>query len=145
MKDVRVDTAGELRCWNCGSASFREKRTMRSKVIVGVGALVTKKKLKCNVCGEYNDVGSAKPYKGPASKRLGKKLGTLTNMHGQDVPDGDEPGGDVAAPPPPPPAAAAVPAGWHPDPHGVHELRYWDGTSWTEHVSDAGVTAVDAP
>jgi len=30
-------------------------------------------------------------------------------------------------------------AGWHPDPTGQHELRYWDGTAWTEHVSTQGV------
>ena len=30
------------------------------------------------------------------------------------------------------------PAGWHPDPYGTHELRYFDGTEWTEHVSDQG-------
>jgi hypothetical protein len=30
------------------------------------------------------------------------------------------------------------PAGWHPDPYGAHELRYFDGTSWTEYVSDQG-------
>ena len=35
------------------------------------------------------------------------------------------------------------PAAWHPDPLERHELRYWDGAIWTEHVSDAGVTAVD--
>ncbi|MEZ5168145.1 MAG: phospholipid scramblase-related protein [Acidimicrobiales bacterium] len=27
---------------------------------------------------------------------------------------------------------------WYPDPGGVHELRYHDGTQWTEHVSDHG-------
>jgi uncharacterized protein YxjI len=32
-------------------------------------------------------------------------------------------------------------AGWHPDPSGAHELRYFDGTQWTEHVSDRGVTS----
>lgn len=32
------------------------------------------------------------------------------------------------------PAAPAVPAGWHPDPSGAPQLRYWDGTRWTEHV-----------
>ncbi|HEV8056303.1 MAG TPA: SHOCT domain-containing protein [Nocardioidaceae bacterium] len=31
-----------------------------------------------------------------------------------------------------------TPAGWLADPGGTHELRYWDGTAWTEHVSDAG-------
>lgn len=30
-------------------------------------------------------------------------------------------------------------ADWHPDPTGKHELRYWDGSQWTEHVSDQGV------
>lgn len=33
-------------------------------------------------------------------------------------------------------------AAWHPDPTGRHELRYWDGTQWTEHVSDGGVQSV---
>ncbi len=27
-------------------------------------------------------------------------------------------------------------AGWNPDPTGRHELRYWDGSTWTDHVSD---------
>jgi hypothetical protein len=31
-------------------------------------------------------------------------------------------------------------ASWLPDPSGAHELRYWNGTSWTEHVSDQGTT-----
>ena len=26
--------------------------------------------------------------------------------------------------------------GWHPDPHGKASLRYWDGTRWTQHVSE---------
>jgi hypothetical protein len=33
----------------------------------------------------------------------------------------------------------ATEAQWRPDPSGAHELRYWNGTDWTEHVSDAGV------
>lgn len=37
---------------------------------------------------------------------------------------------------------AAAPA-WQPDPTGRHELRYWDGTRWTDHVSDRGTTATD--
>jgi hypothetical protein len=31
-------------------------------------------------------------------------------------------------------------ASWLPDPSGAHELRYWNGTAWTEHVSDQGTT-----
>ena len=33
--------------------------------------------------------------------------------------------------------------GWYPDPVGAHELRYFDGGSWTGHISDGGVAGVD--
>lgn len=36
-----------------------------------------------------------------------------------------------------------VPAGWYPDPAGLHEKRYWDGSNWTAMVSDGAATAVD--
>ena len=36
-------------------------------------------------------------------------------------------------------------ASWLPDPSGGHELRYWNGATWTEHVSDQGTTAVEPP
>ncbi len=29
-------------------------------------------------------------------------------------------------------------SGWHPDPSGKHDLRFWDGERWTDHVSSAG-------
>lgn len=32
---------------------------------------------------------------------------------------------------------------WAPDPSGRHQLRYWDGSRWTSHVSTDGVVAVD--
>ena len=35
------------------------------------------------------------------------------------------------------------PPNWYPDPTGRHELRYWDGTNWTEHVSDSGRQSAD--
>jgi hypothetical protein len=35
------------------------------------------------------------------------------------------------------------PAGWHPDPRGRHEHRYWDGSQWTDHVSDKGEQSQD--
>ena len=35
------------------------------------------------------------------------------------------------------------PASWHPDPYGRHELRYWDGTQWTDHVSSHGKQSTD--
>lgn len=36
-----------------------------------------------------------------------------------------------------------APANWYPDPSGRHQHRYWDGGSWTDHVSDSGVAGVD--
>jgi uncharacterized protein YxjI len=38
-----------------------------------------------------------------------------------------------------------TPASWYPDPLGRHELRYWDGSQWTEHVSSHGRQSVDPP
>ena len=34
-------------------------------------------------------------------------------------------------------------AGWHPDPTGRYEYRYWDGSAWSAHVSQDGGTASD--
>jgi hypothetical protein len=42
-------------------------------------------------------------------------------------------------------ATPAVPAGWYADPAGRFELRYWDGGTWTEHVSRAGQQFTDPP
>jgi hypothetical protein len=51
----------------------------------------------------------------------------------------DEPGPEEPA------AESAVPAGWYADPSGRFELRYWDGSAWTEHVSRAGQQFTDPP
>lgn len=34
-------------------------------------------------------------------------------------------------------------AGWKPDPGGAHEWRWWDGSAWSDHVSDGGVQSSD--
>jgi hypothetical protein len=34
-------------------------------------------------------------------------------------------------------------AGWHPDPTGRHQHRYFDGTNWTDTVADDGRTSSD--
>ena len=51
----------------------------------------------------------------------------------------------AAARPADPAPAPAVPAGWYADPAGRFELRYWDGATWTEHVSRAGAQFTDPP
>jgi hypothetical protein len=183
MKDVRVDAEGELRCWNCGMKGLLAKRTFRSKMLIGVGSLLTKKKLKCQTCGEYNDTGNAKPFDGPASRKWRKawekeqsrksaaQLASedrsaqaaaralvaevaAAQASGFKFEDDDEDALSIqaspsaapalapptAVPPPPPPS---VPPGWRPDPTGRNELRYWDGSTWTDHVSSGGAQGAD--
>ena len=41
--------------------------------------------------------------------------------------------------------APTVPANWYPDPSKRYELRYWNGSAWTEHVATGGVQSVDPP
>ena len=35
------------------------------------------------------------------------------------------------------------PPDWYPDPTGRHEVRYFDGATWTEHVANNGLSALD--
>ena len=35
------------------------------------------------------------------------------------------------------------PAGWHPDPLGSHEYRFWNGSVWTDQVATNGVVTSD--
>jgi len=46
---------------------------------------------------------------------------------------------------PAPPSTDGRPAlfGWYPDPAGRHQLRYWDGRRWSEHVADDGAASTD--
>ncbi len=175
MKDVRVDFDGELRCWNCGSKGFTEKRTFRSKALVGVGALLTKKKLKCQTCGEFNDTGSAKPFTGPASRKWRKawekseqaKSAAQRQVESQqaqvnasalaqalvaEASEGATANDAQTEPLPDGPTATEAPGcvpppppAWRPDPSGRHESRYWDGNRWTQHVADSGTQATDPP
>jgi hypothetical protein len=42
-------------------------------------------------------------------------------------------------------ATTNAPAAWYADPSGRFELRYWDGSEWTEHVARGGQQFVDPP
>ncbi len=44
-----------------------------------------------------------------------------------------------------PAAAAAAPADWYADPAGRFDYRYWNGTTWTEHVTRGGQQFTDNP
>jgi Protein of unknown function (DUF2510) len=41
------------------------------------------------------------------------------------------------------PTSTPPPAAWHPDPHRRFQLRYWDGSKWTDDVSDDGKQSKD--
>lgn len=51
--------------------------------------------------------------------------------------------GLAVAVPQPATIGAAPQPGWHPDPQGRHQYRWWDGHQWTTHVSDTGVPSED--
>ena len=53
------------------------------------------------------------------------------------------PGAGPRASSPGPPVPGAARPGWHPDPVGRHQHRYWDGTEWTEHIANNGASGVD--
>lgn len=36
-----------------------------------------------------------------------------------------------------------APAGWYAGPAGKHQYRYWNGSGWTDHVSDDGAQSID--
>lgn len=57
---------------------------------------------------------------------------------GSQTPSGGAPATSQAPTP-------SVPPGWYADPAGRYELRYWDGSAWTEHVSRAGQQYTDPP
>jgi Protein of unknown function (DUF2510) len=52
----------------------------------------------------------------------------------------DDPYGGADSGVAPPPVA---PAGWFADTTSRHQLRYWDGSRWTENVADNEVSNVD--
>jgi hypothetical protein len=54
--------------------------------------------------------------------------------------------GSMSTPAPISPVTSAPtlsPAKWAADPTGRHQLRYWNGETWTEHVGDSGVKGKD--
>ena len=41
-------------------------------------------------------------------------------------------------------APVAGAPGWHPDPTGRHEFRFWDGEAWSDRISDRGNEGTDS-
>lgn len=82
---------------------------------------------------------SHSPSPGPATRRPGDEEPAPPGPGGSPG-AGAPPGARVA---PGAPAPPLPPRAWLADPRRRHELRYWDGTVWTEHVSDGGKISTD--
>jgi hypothetical protein len=65
MKDVLIDQEGQLRCPKCKGANLDLQRSLKSKVIFGVGALLAPKRIKCLACGELSKAGNAQLWNDP--------------------------------------------------------------------------------
>jgi hypothetical protein len=136
--------------------------------LLGLLALLYREKEALTVTVSEDGSGSRVDLNGKAKPELlGALTSSLQSMPGYELVSGGmvAPGAPSAypspavapaavtapPPPPPPPTTSTQPpapkntaAAWNPDPTKRHELRYWDGGRWTEHVSDQGKTATDA-
>jgi hypothetical protein len=71
-------------------------------------------------------------------KRWHKDIATADSLLGGGAPPALQPAAQAPAAPSPPQQAAppgSFPAGWYADPHGQARMRWWDGSTWTGHVS----------
>jgi Zn finger protein HypA/HybF involved in hydrogenase expression len=66
MRDILIDQTGQLRCPKCGGRNFDAQRSLKAKVMFGVGALLAPKRLKCLNCGEMSKGGNAQPWNDPS-------------------------------------------------------------------------------
>jgi hypothetical protein len=80
----------------------------------------------------------------PTAERAGQPAVSVAPTY-EPAPASVPPAASAAAATTPAAVAPAVPAGWYADPAGRFELRYWDGSTWTEHVSRAGQQFTDPP
>lgn len=81
---------------------------------------------------------------GPAPSAWGTQQPAVGSTWGAQQPTtawGAQPPADVWAATAP--ATPAVAAGWHPDPTGRNQHRWWDGQAWTAHVVRGGVQTTD--
>ena len=88
---------------------------------------------------------SAAPAAAAAATSMAPISDTTSTYQPAAEPVSTYPPAAAAAAQPAAAATPAVPAGWYADPAGRFELRYWDGNTWTEHVSRAGQQYTDPP
>jgi hypothetical protein len=96
--------------------------------------LVKRAAVICRFCGA--DLSSNGANSGSPSDQAAPVTGeSLPHRLIVDV-STDGPPSQAAPPLPQPPTPPAHPPAWHPDPKGVERLRWWDGTTWTDHTHE---------
>jgi len=146
LRIMRIDDAQRqvlLRCVDESALSLNGRNSLLYEVshcwaIVGVviliaivGAIVFSAIANARARRSLAAANAELSYLRPENARLQQWIAGFAG-----TPMNPEPPSGYGAPP-------SMPAQWYPDPSGRHELRHWNGTTWTDEVSDKGVTSTD--
>ena len=92
-----------------------------------VGGIVAAVIVNANARRKLTAANAEIAYLRPENARLQQWVASMTGSPVHDAYSS----GYMAGPP--------RPLQWHPDPSGRHQHRLWDGTQWSDQVSDDGV------
>jgi hypothetical protein len=109
------------------NAAIEPYRSLRAAIDHQLGNLAT---VKDRCTGELDRL---KSQTAPSARPARPEPRSVRNLSPTPQSPPDEGSGQAHMPPPE----------WLPDPYGRHQLRYWSGTTWTEHVADHGLQATD--
>ena len=73
---------------------------------------------------------------GNAGQSSGTHMSSLKTVAGRVSRMGSQAKSRLLQPTKPEPTENLPPAGWFPDPRNRHELRWWNGSRWTDHIAD---------
>jgi hypothetical protein len=119
------------------NAALQPYRSLRAGIDRQIDALTTMKE-RCDAELDRQKGLASKP----SSAVKPSAIRTLPETARRTPPSPADPAPPPHAPQLPPPSVQ-IAAGWYPDPTDRHELRYWGGTAWTEHVADGGRPVID--
>lgn len=124
-------------CTNSGVANAGRGlgRATAAVMTGGVSEMARGFTKNCSICGHKLSLHQGTDYVQPRGQYPAQQMPQQPVVIVQQVP--------VYQPYPQQQQQAARPGAWHPDPAHRHELRWWDGQRWTEHVSDRGQTSID--
>ncbi len=102
-----------------------------------IAALSVAQDVEVRFKGQAKELAPLRPVAGSDLDALLRRLNSteVEEEDGEEWGSDDEWADEVGS--------SAHPAGWFPDPYGRYELRYWDGGTWSAHVSRGGVAGID--